>query len=51
MAKRAKKKDSFDTSVPGKDYHAWVQQVNECMMAVDEGVGQVLAALEQSGRS
>jgi arylsulfatase A-like enzyme len=29
----------------------WVQQVNECMMAVDEGVGAVLAALEESGQA
>ncbi|MDZ4852999.1 MAG: sulfatase-like hydrolase/transferase [Pirellulaceae bacterium] len=50
MARKAKKKGNFDSSVPGKDYDSWVQQVNECMMAVDEGVGKVLAALEASGQ-
>ena len=44
-----KKKSNFDTSIAGKDFDAWVQQVNECMLAVDEGVGQVIAALEASG--
>lgn len=34
---------------PGKSFEAWIQQVNECNMAVDEGVGKVLAALETSG--
>ena len=36
--------DNFDTLAPGKTHDAWVQQVNECMMAVDEGVGRVLTA-------
>ena len=49
MAKKARREGSFDTSVPGKAYDAWIQQVNECMAAVDEGVGRVLAALEASG--
>jgi arylsulfatase A-like enzyme len=50
LVKKAKKRGNFDSSEPGKDYHAWVQQVNECMMAVDEGVGKVLTALEASGQ-
>ncbi len=28
----------------------WLQQVHECMMAVDEGVGQILSALRESGQ-
>lgn len=28
----------------------WLQQVNECMRAVDEGVGQILQALRDSGQ-
>jgi hypothetical protein len=35
---------------PGKSFDAWIQQVNECNRAVDEGVGRVLAALEESGQ-
>lgn len=50
MRKRAKREGSFDIDRPGLAYDAWVQQVNECMMAVDEGVGRVLAALEESGQ-
>lgn len=34
----------------GKTFDAWIQQVNECMAAVDEGVGRVLAALQESGQ-
>ena len=49
MANKAKKKGNFDSSEPGKSYDAWVQQVNECMAAVDEGVGRVLEALKASG--
>lgn len=50
MQKGAKKKDSFDVNDPGKPYQQWVQQVNECARAVDEGVGQVMAALKASGQ-
>jgi arylsulfatase A-like enzyme len=50
MANKGKKKGNFDTLEAGKDYDAWVQQVNECMLAVDEGVGKVLADLEASGQ-
>lgn len=50
MAKKARKAGNFDTSEAGKSYDAWIQQVNECMAAVDEGVGRVLAALEASGQ-
>jgi arylsulfatase A-like enzyme len=50
MAKKARKAGNFDSLVPGKSYEAWIQQVNECMAAVDEGVGRVLAALEASGQ-
>jgi arylsulfatase A-like enzyme len=31
-------------------YAAWVRQVNECALALDEGVGSVLAALADSGQ-
>ncbi len=33
-----------------KTHSAWLQQVNECMLAVDEGVGRVMEALKQSGQ-
>ena len=50
MANKARRAGNFDSLVPGKSYDAWIQQVNECMAAVDEGVGRVLAALAQSGQ-
>ncbi|MFM9960265.1 MAG: sulfatase-like hydrolase/transferase [Planctomycetaceae bacterium] len=33
-----------------KTHAEWVHQVNECVPAIDEGVGQVLAALRESGQ-
>ncbi|MDO8540368.1 MAG: sulfatase-like hydrolase/transferase [Opitutaceae bacterium] len=50
MAKKNRRAGNFDTLVPGKSYDDWIQQVNECMAAVDEGVGRVLAALDASGQ-
>ena len=46
---KQKSKDNFDSQVAGKKFDAWIQQYNECMAAVDEGVGRVLTALEASG--
>jgi arylsulfatase A-like enzyme len=34
----------------GKGFIEWVRQVNECMPPVDEGVGQLIAALRESGQ-
>lgn len=34
----------------GQSYDRWVQQVNECTMALDEGVGRVMKALDESGQ-
>ncbi len=34
----------------GKGFTDWVRQVNECVPAVDEGVGQLIAALRESGQ-
>ena len=50
VAMRKRDGAGFDVNIAGKDYQAWIQQVNECAMALDEGVGQVLAALETSGQ-
>jgi arylsulfatase A-like enzyme len=33
-----------------KTYSQWLQQVNECMLAVDEGVGRLIEALKESGQ-
>ena len=50
MAEKDRKAGNYDSLVPGKSYDEWVQQVNECMIAVDEGVGRLMAALEASGQ-
>jgi arylsulfatase A-like enzyme len=50
MAQKARKAGNFDSLAPGQSFDAWIQQVNECMAALDEGVGRVLAALEASGQ-
>lgn len=34
----------------GKGFNEWVRQVNECVPAIDEGVGQLVAALRESGQ-
>lgn len=50
---RKKKKiatSNFNTNTAGQPYDDWVQQTNECMMAVDEGVGRVIEALKESGQ-
>jgi arylsulfatase A-like enzyme len=50
MSTRGKREGNFDTDKPGLKYDAWVQQVNECALAIDEGVAKVMAALEASGQ-
>jgi arylsulfatase A-like enzyme len=34
----------------GAEFAAWVRQVNECVPALDEGVGQLIAALKETGQ-
>lgn len=50
MAKKVRGATNFDGGEPGKPFDEWIQQVNECAMAVDEGVGRVLAALKESAQ-
>jgi arylsulfatase A-like enzyme len=33
-----------------KTHAAWVQQINECVLSLDEGIGQVMSALQDSGQ-
>jgi len=44
--------DSGDAVVKNsrKTHTAWLQQVHECMLALDEGVGEVVTALQESGQ-
>lgn len=50
MKRRAPREGNFDTDEPGLDYQDWVQQVNECALAIDEGVGRLLEALDATGQ-
>lgn len=34
----------------GKTHPAWVRQVNECVLSLDEGIGEVIATLRDSGQ-
>ena len=50
--RRSKKVDAtnFNTNTAGQSYHDWVQQSNECAMALDESVGHLMDALRDSGQ-
>ncbi len=39
-----------ESSKKAKTHAEWVHQVNECVSAIDEGVGQLIAALKESGQ-
>lgn len=43
-------RSNFNVNTAGKPYDAWIQQVNECNMAVDEGVGRLIDALRETGQ-
>jgi arylsulfatase A-like enzyme len=47
---KPKRPGNFDQNEAGLPYQDWVQQVNECARSLDEGIGQVLAALKESGQ-
>jgi arylsulfatase A-like enzyme len=46
---KGKKKDNFDQQTAGLTLQDWIRQMNECVRAVDEGVGRVIEALRESG--
>lgn len=50
MRKKNVPASNFNVNDAGKSFDDWIQQMNECNMAVDEGVGRLLAALEASGQ-
>jgi arylsulfatase A-like enzyme len=50
MRTRPKRDGNFDTDEPGLSLDAWVQQVNECAMALDESVGRLMKALDETGQ-
>jgi arylsulfatase A-like enzyme len=50
LRRRGKETAGFDTDTPGKSHAALVRQFHECTLAIDEGVGRLVAALEESGQ-
>ncbi len=50
--RKSKKVDStnFNTNTAGQSYDDWIQQSNECAMALDESVGLLMEALRDSGQ-
>ena len=53
-ARRGKSGEKVGDETGDKESQAsipdWVQQVNECVPALDEGVGQLMAALKETGQ-
>jgi arylsulfatase A-like enzyme len=47
---RSGEKFGDESAKQPKTHAAWVRQVNECVLSLDEGIGQVLAALKQTGQ-
>jgi arylsulfatase A-like enzyme len=50
VAGKSGEKVGDEAGKSGKGFIEWVRQVNECMPPVDEGVGQLIAALRESGQ-
>lgn len=50
LRKKKIARSNFNVNDPGKRFDDWIQQVNECNMAVDEGVGQLMDALRETGQ-
>lgn len=50
VKRRPAGKDGKPRGKPSVEYQDWVRQVNECVLAIDEGVGRIMAALEESGQ-
>ena len=42
--------DSKAAPVPAVTFDRWIQQMNECLASVDEGVGRLMEALEATGQ-
>lgn len=50
MKKKNVPKSNFNVNDAGKSFNDWIEQMNECNMAIDEGVGRVMQALKASGQ-
>jgi arylsulfatase A-like enzyme len=50
VARKSGEKVGDEAGGQGTEFAAWVRQVNECVPALDEAVGQLLAALKETGQ-
>lgn len=50
VATKSGEKVGDEAGEGSKEFAAWVRQVNECVPCVDEGVGQMIAALRETGQ-
>lgn len=48
--KRKVLKSNFNTNTVGQSFDDWVQQMNECTLGIDEGVGRLVDALRETGQ-
>lgn len=48
--RRQVRASNFNSNTAGQLFDSWVQQMNECAMAIDEGVGRLMKALEETGQ-
>ncbi|WP_231741923.1 family 16 glycoside hydrolase [Stieleria varia] len=48
--KKQVRSSNFNTNTAGQSYDDWVQQTNECAMAIDEGVGRLIETLRKTGQ-
>jgi arylsulfatase A-like enzyme len=45
-----KAQGNFDQRTEGLTLQAWIQQMNECALAIDDGVGQIVETLKATGQ-
>lgn len=50
VAGKSGEKVGDEAGSSGRGFADWVRQVNECVPAIDEGVGELMAALKESGQ-
>ncbi|MCG8652177.1 MAG: sulfatase-like hydrolase/transferase [Pirellulales bacterium] len=50
MKKRRVPSSNFNVNTAGKSFDDWIQQMNECNMAIDEGVGRLIKTLRETGQ-
>ncbi len=50
LANKKRKAGNFNQNTSGLTLQAWIQQMNECARAIDEGVGKIMDTLKATGQ-